>query len=156
MCLQNVVLFAGTAADRDAIHEHEWRYVCDGRRNIHRWKFTVLLTSYETVRQESSLFRSVQWTTVIVDEAHRLKMVNSQARKAILSLSMQWLLLLTGPLACCCCCCCRLWAVSGLPTDAWLHETSSLYQCGNMRMLIHTHTHTLLLIVVKSAPVSVP
>ena len=73
--VQNVVLYAGTAADRQAIRDYELEYVYDNKsrnvRGVKQWKFTVLLTSYETVRQEAGLFQSITWATVIIDEAHR-------------------------------------------------------------------------------------
>ena len=36
-------------------------------------KFNVLLASYETVLREKSVFRGIQWESVIIDEAHRMK-----------------------------------------------------------------------------------
>lgn len=101
--VQNVVLYAGTAADREVIEQYEWDYNCDtsskksSKKTVpKRYKFNVLLTSYETVRQERSLFKSVSWTTVIIDEAHRLKSTKGATRKAIEDMQIGWLLLLTG------------------------------------------------------------
>ena len=66
---QNCVVYAGGAADRAVIREHELYHAESGRTP----KFNVLLASYETVLKDKALFRSIQWETVIVDEAHRMK-----------------------------------------------------------------------------------
>ena len=99
MCVcpwQNVVVYAGSAADREWIRDYEWDYPCDsgraakgkkgGKAERPRVKFTVLLTSYETVRQEDKLFQNrTAWATVIIDEAHRLKSTTAATRQAIAS-----------------------------------------------------------------------
>ena len=36
-------------------------------------RFNVLLTSYEHVRGDKNVFKGIDWETVIIDEAHRLK-----------------------------------------------------------------------------------
>jgi len=36
-------------------------------------RFNVLLTSYETVLRDKSVFTGIAWETVIIDEAHRMK-----------------------------------------------------------------------------------
>lgn len=47
---------------------------------VHR--FDVLLTSYETLRDNLAVFQDFTWDVVIVDEAHRLKGIKSQFRCA--------------------------------------------------------------------------
>ena len=92
-----MVVYTGSAADREVIEQHEWEYVCDAKKKgSSRVKFTVLLTSYETVRHESQLFKSVKWATVIIDEAHRLKSIKGATRLVIDKMRITWLLLLTG------------------------------------------------------------
>ena len=41
-------------------------------------KFHVLLTSYELVSLDSTVLNSIDWSVLVVDEAHRLK--NNQSR----------------------------------------------------------------------------
>lgn len=41
-------------------------------------KFNVCVATYETVSQEVSELRRIDWETLVVDEAHRLK--NNQSR----------------------------------------------------------------------------
>ena len=73
---QNCVVYAGGAADRAVIREHEL-YHADGSRTP---KFNVLLASYETVLRDKALFKSISWETVIVDEAHRMKTAGAVRR----------------------------------------------------------------------------
>ncbi|KAG2440284.1 hypothetical protein HXX76_004395 [Chlamydomonas incerta] len=104
----NVVLFAGSAADRAVILEHEFYHTGKaaaaaallggggGGRGGKEVKFHVLLTSYETLRQEKSLFKSIPWAAAVFDEAHKLKGLNSSTRATVEELDIRWLLLLTG------------------------------------------------------------
>lgn len=43
-----------------------------------------------------SSWQSIDWATVVIDEAHRMKSTNSATRKVIAEMSIDWLLLLTG------------------------------------------------------------
>ena len=101
--LQNVVLYNGSAADRELIKEHEFHYKAanwsKGKatpRASGQLKFNVLLASYEMVRKDRKVFQDVAWETVIIDEAHRLKNTTSDTRAAVAGMPIQWLLLLTG------------------------------------------------------------
>ncbi|KAL3151223.1 hypothetical protein ABBQ38_013064 [Trebouxia sp. C0009 RCD-2024] len=99
----NVVLYNGSAADRELIREHEFRYKPtnwskgkSAQRASGQLKFNVLLASYEMVRKDRKVFQGITWETVIIDEAHRLKNTTSDTRAAVAGMSIQWLLLLTG------------------------------------------------------------
>lgn len=46
-------------------------------------KFHVLLTSYELVSIDQALLGSVNWSVLVVDEAHRLK--NNQSKVRVVS-----------------------------------------------------------------------
>ena len=94
------VVYAGSAADRAACQKYDLFVPGSsggGRGGRGRLiKPNVVLSSYETVLRDASLFASIYWTTVIIDEAHRMKTVGSSTRTAIADLDMGWLLLLTG------------------------------------------------------------
>jgi len=101
--LQNVVLYNGSAADREIIRDHEFWYKSSSRYKgkttraaAGRLKFDVLLASYEMVRKDRKVFQDIDWETVIIDEAHRLKNTTSDTRAAVAGMTIQWLLLLTG------------------------------------------------------------
>ncbi|KAL0028186.1 hypothetical protein WJX79_000439 [Trebouxia sp. C0005] len=99
----NVVLYNGSAADREIIRDHEFRYKSSSsykgkttRAAAGLLKFDVLLASYEMVRKDRKVFQDIDWETVIIDEAHRLKNTTSDTRAAVAGMTIQWLLLLTG------------------------------------------------------------
>ena len=61
----------------------------------------MLLTSYEMLLKDKGTVMAfgTKWPpfqTVIVDEAHRMKTLNSSTRDVVTSMAYQWLLLLTG------------------------------------------------------------
>ena len=87
----NVVVFDGSAADREVCAEHEF-YV-QGTRRV---KFDVMLVSFENVRKNVEMFERFSWAACVVDEAHKLKDVNSQTTLSVTSMRYDWLLLLTG------------------------------------------------------------
>lgn len=93
------VVYAGSAADRAACQKFDLFVPgsSGGRGGRGRLvKPNIVLSSYETVLRDASLFASIYWATVIIDEAHRMKTVGSSTRTAIADLDMGWLLLLTG------------------------------------------------------------
>ncbi len=101
--MQNVVLYNGSAVDREMIRDHEFRYQASNsskgkarRQAAGQLKFNVLLASYEMVRKDRKVFQDIDWETVIIDEAHRLKNTTSDTRAAVAGMNIQWLLLLTG------------------------------------------------------------
>jgi SNF2 family DNA or RNA helicase len=75
----NAVCFMGSRDDRKELLEHELYYNVPGRKTrVHQ--FDVLLTSFEMVRDFPDVFMPFAWDVVVVDEAHRLKGLNSQFR----------------------------------------------------------------------------
>lgn len=98
-----MVLYNGSAVDRELIRDHEFRYKSTSslkgktvRQAPGQFKFNVLLASYEMVRKDKKVFQDIPWETVIIDEAHRLKNMTSDTRAAVAGMDIQWLLLLTG------------------------------------------------------------
>ncbi|CAG9819147.1 unnamed protein product [Phaedon cochleariae] len=59
-------------------------------------KFNVLLTSYELVSIDSACLGSIEWSVLVVDEAHRLKSNQSKFFKFLNSYNIAYKLLLTG------------------------------------------------------------
>ena len=62
--------------------EHEFSYKDGAFAYVHkpcrfkegyRPKFDVLLTSYEFVSQDMATLNSIEWSVLVIDEAHRLK-----------------------------------------------------------------------------------
>lgn len=89
----DTILFHGSQQDRDLIAEYELFYK-PPRQNIP--KFQVLLTNIETVLKSQEIIQKIQWNLVIIDEAHRLKNLNSKIYSVMFSLQMDHVLLMTG------------------------------------------------------------
>ena len=60
---------------RDVIREYEWYYKGRSRRVL---KFHVLITTYDDLIRDYEELAEIPWRAVIVDEAHRLRNVNSK------------------------------------------------------------------------------
>jgi len=82
-----VVTYTGDKDSRLVIREHEFSFAegamrlgpkASRFRSEHAIKFHVLLTSYELVCIDSALLGSIDWSVLVVDEAHRLK--NNQSK----------------------------------------------------------------------------
>ncbi|KAJ9516015.1 hypothetical protein QJQ45_024466, partial [Haematococcus lacustris] len=115
----NVVLYAGSRADRQVILEHEFKFDPDtlaamaaragasSRRAklpshvtsalaANPYRFNALLISYETLLKEQSMLCKIPFSAAVFDEAHKLKGATSSTRAAAMALRTGWTLLLTG------------------------------------------------------------
>lgn len=78
---------AGGGRDmRDIIREFEWYYKGRSRRLL---KFHVLLTTYDDLVRDYEELAEVPWRVVVVDEAHRLKNVNSKLLDCLKNVSLR-------------------------------------------------------------------
>ena len=59
-------------------------------------KFHVLLTSYELISIDTATLGSVDWSVLVVDEAHRLKNNQSKFFRILQNYNINYKLLLTG------------------------------------------------------------
>jgi hypothetical protein len=60
---------------RDVIREYDWYYKGRSRRLL---KFHVLITTYDDLTRDYEELAEIPWRVVVVDEAHRLRNVNSK------------------------------------------------------------------------------
>lgn len=58
--------------------------------------FDVVITTYGVLQSEEKLFAAINWTTVILDEAHIIKNFQTKTSKAAMSLQADFKLILTG------------------------------------------------------------
>lgn len=58
--------------------------------------FDVVITTYGILQSEEKIFAAVNWTTVILDEAHIIKNFQTKTSKAAMSLQADFKLILTG------------------------------------------------------------
>jgi SNF2 family DNA or RNA helicase len=101
-----VVTYTGDKDGRAAIREHEFTVQEYGgkapggkmlrMKKDSTVKFHVLLTSYELVSLDSTVLTSIDWSVLVVDEAHRLKNNQSRFFKVLSRYNIQYKLLLTG------------------------------------------------------------
>lgn len=90
----NCVLYCGTAEDKKVIHKYEiW---CKNDRKSKVVKPDVILSSYEHIMRDGAFFQNIEWETMIIDEAHRMKGTKGSTRNTIAAIPCQWILLLTG------------------------------------------------------------
>lgn len=97
------ITYVGDKDSRAIIREHELTFeegaVRGGRASKIRAntvKFNVLLTSYEMVSLDAACLGSIDWTVLVVDEAHRLKSNQSKFFKILANYNIAYKLLLTG------------------------------------------------------------
>lgn len=61
-----------------------------------KFKWDVLVTSYEGILREKSKLGKIAWRYLIIDEAHRIKNENSSLSKAVRLMNTEHRLLITG------------------------------------------------------------
>ncbi|CAF3381327.1 unnamed protein product [Rotaria socialis] len=100
-----VVTYTGDKEARSIIRKHEFSFEDDAIRagprasrvrNGVKVKFHALLTSYELVSVDSATLSSVDWSVLIIDEAHRLKNNQSRFFRTLFDFSIGYKVLLTG------------------------------------------------------------
>ncbi|CAF1127460.1 unnamed protein product, partial [Didymodactylos carnosus] len=100
-----VVTYTGDKEARAVIRKHEFSFDEDAIRSGPRAsrirsgckvKFHALLTSYELVSVDSATLSSVDWSVLVVDEAHRLKNNQSRFFRTLTDFSINYKVLLTG------------------------------------------------------------
>jgi SWI/SNF-related matrix-associated actin-dependent regulator of chromatin subfamily A member 5 len=61
-----------------------------------KFKWDVLVTSYEGILKERNKFAKIDWRYLIIDEAHRIKNENSSLSLAVRQMNTEHRLLITG------------------------------------------------------------
>jgi len=61
-----------------------------------KYKWDVLVTSYEGVLKEKSILTRFKWNYLIIDEAHRIKNETSALSQVVRKMQTQFRLLITG------------------------------------------------------------
>ncbi|KAF1745143.1 hypothetical protein MXB_3714, partial [Myxobolus squamalis] len=95
-----VVLLSMSRENRDFIKEEEFYLKkCSPKlTHVHRknLKFHVLLVSYEVAQIEIPVLKSIKWSVLVLDEAHRIKNKQSKLHQTLADYRFQFKLLLTG------------------------------------------------------------
>ncbi|OAD00786.1 hypothetical protein MUCCIDRAFT_10946, partial [Mucor lusitanicus CBS 277.49] len=93
----NVIDYRGNTQARDLIVETEFYYKdVQSKRIPNRYKFDVLITTYEMASAGSPHIRDIPWKCAVFDEAHRLKNKQSKVGEILKTFSIDHKLLLTG------------------------------------------------------------
>ena len=92
-----LVARVGKQAGRDFAREQDWYHAQSEDENAPRGvKADIILTTYETITADRQSFAKVKWSTMVIDEAHRLKRVGGKLGNDLSSLSVERICLLTG------------------------------------------------------------
>ncbi|WVZ67934.1 hypothetical protein U9M48_016946, partial [Paspalum notatum var. saurae] len=86
----NVIVYQGDKDSRKCIQAHEL-YSSDGKI-----LFDALVTSYEFVQIDKSVLHKIKWSTIVIDEAHRMKKLDCNLATCLKRYSSEFRLLLTG------------------------------------------------------------
>ncbi|KAI9015336.1 SNF2 family N-terminal domain-containing protein [Phycomyces nitens] len=93
----NVVDYRGSVLSRNLLVETEFYYKdIQGRTIPNRYKFDVLITTYEMAMAGVSQLRQVPWKCAVFDEAHRLKNKQSKVLELLKAFDIEHKILLTG------------------------------------------------------------
>ncbi|KAI8883742.1 hypothetical protein K501DRAFT_86912 [Backusella circina FSU 941] len=93
----NVIDYRGSTMARSLIMETEFHYQdMEGRPIPQKYKFDVLITTYEMASAGAPTLKDIPWRCGIFDEAHRLKNKNSKVLEVLKTFYMDHKLLLTG------------------------------------------------------------
>lgn len=87
----NAIVYLGDVNSRSTIRNYEWTH-----QHNSRLKFNVLLTTYEILLKDKSYLNSIKWAVLAVDEAHRLKNVDSSLYRSLFEFSTHHRVLITG------------------------------------------------------------
>ncbi|CAM0883929.1 unnamed protein product [Alopecurus aequalis] len=86
----NIVVYQGDKDSRKCIQAHEM-YSSEGNT-----LFDALVTSYEFVQLDKAVLQKIKWSTIVIDEAHRLKKLDCNLASCLKRYSSEFRLLLTG------------------------------------------------------------
>ena len=86
------IRMGGTKAERQAFIQNDYPLdPATGKR-----KFDVLVTSYEGLLKEKGRLGKVEWSYLVIDEAHRIKNEHSSLSNAVRTIGTHFRLLITG------------------------------------------------------------
>ncbi|KAF3329313.1 CHD3-type chromatin-remodeling factor PICKLE [Carex littledalei] len=86
----NVVVYQGDKTSRKCIQAHE--FYSFAKQPL----FDVLVTSYEMVQLDATILRKFNWSSIVIDEAHKIKNLYCQLFGCLLQYTSKFRLLLTG------------------------------------------------------------
>ena len=88
----NTVIYIGDMISREKIRHFEM-YASGNKKQL---KFHALLTTYDFLLKDSKYLSSINWSVILVDEAHRLKNDDSMLYRTLIQFESQHRILITG------------------------------------------------------------
>ncbi|XP_032898001.1 chromodomain-helicase-DNA-binding protein 6-like isoform X2 [Amblyraja radiata] len=93
----NVIVYHGSQISRQMIHQYEMHYKdSEGLPIQGIFKFNAIITTFEMILADCPELRKIQWSCVIIDEAHRLKNRNCKLLEGLKLMALEHKVLLTG------------------------------------------------------------
>jgi SNF2 family DNA or RNA helicase len=93
----NAFIYHGNHKARDVIRGTEFVAVdVDGEPLNNRVQFDTVITNYETMLQDFSIFLGIEWRYLVVDEAHKLKNSKGKLYQKMETLTYEHCSMLTG------------------------------------------------------------
>ncbi|CAO3585468.1 unnamed protein product [Absidia cylindrospora] len=93
----NVIVYRGSAFARNVIMDTEFYYKDQGGNVIeNRYKFDVLITTYDMAAASSTVLGNIRWACGVFDEAHCIKNKQPKVGEMLRSFKVDHKLLLTG------------------------------------------------------------
>ena len=100
----NVIVYHGSAVSRQMLQDYEFYFkdpnaqmvVNAAGKRQQALKFNALITTFEVLLSDVTLFCNFKWRTCIIDEAHRLKNKNCKLIEGLRYLDVEHKVLLTG------------------------------------------------------------
>uniref|UniRef100_A0A8C5Q8R6 Chromodomain helicase DNA binding protein 6 n=1 Tax=Leptobrachium leishanense TaxID=445787 RepID=A0A8C5Q8R6_9ANUR len=93
----NTVVYHGSQISRQMIHQYEMFYRdSQGAPVPGIFKFQVVITTFEMILADCPELKKIQWSCVIIDEAHRLKNRNCKLLEGLKLMGLEQKVLLTG------------------------------------------------------------
>jgi chromodomain-helicase-DNA-binding protein 4 len=89
-----IVAYSGSFECRKVVSDYQmFRTKAQGKKEL---KCHAVLTSFDSIRNDRNLFKSIEWEVVVVDEGHRLKNDESKLSETMKELKVKHKILLTG------------------------------------------------------------
>ncbi|XP_041060491.1 chromodomain-helicase-DNA-binding protein 6 isoform X1 [Carcharodon carcharias] len=93
----NVIVYHGSQISRQMIHQYEMHYKdSEGAPIQGLFKFNAIITTFEMILADCPELRKIQWSCVVIDEAHRLKNRNCKLLEGLKLMALEHKVLLTG------------------------------------------------------------
>ena len=100
----NAIVYHGSSASRQMLQDYEFYFkdaevekvLGPNTKSKNIVKFNALITTYEVLLSDVTLFCQFKWRSVIIDEAHRLKNKNCKLIEGLRYMDVEHKVLLTG------------------------------------------------------------